>query len=423
MGLASSLPEESAYAPFQALGLGYTEELVRSYKERDLDFGIDLPTIEGLTGLDRDQCIQLVESLAKNDPRERKLVNALALLSGACIAGEADGVAAASRIFDIFDFDARGQISRDELTILLLCSLRAANAIQGLQDEPDDDATEIISDAAFDQAIPPQGNPDVITKKEFLSWAGRALRGITTAEQFVAAFSCGITPGIDNEETDLAAAKLQARIRGRNERLNPTAPPAKTVDEPAPEEPSPEEPSPEEPSPEEPSPEEPSPAPEEPSPAPEEPSPAPEAADALPEAGEETDAAAAKLQARIRGRNERLNPTTPPAKTNAALVETPEADPPVERPSSAAAVAEAVPPAPADAPAPVAADTPAAAPAPAAAEPPAPAPEEPAPAPEEPASEEPSPEEPSPEAAEPAPEEPSEPEAAADDAAPEQPEP
>ena len=419
MGLASSLPEESAYAPFQALGLGYTEELVRSYKERDLDFGIDLPTIEGLTGLDRDQCIQLVESLAKNDPRERKLVNALALLSGACIAGEENGEAAASRIFDIFDFDARGQISRDELTILLLCSLRAANAIQGLQDEPEDDATEIISDAAFDQAIPPQGNPDVITKKEFLSWAGRALRGITTAEQFVAAFSCGITPGIDNEETDLAAAKLQARIRGRNERLNPTAPPAKTVDEPAPEEPSPEEPSPEEPSPEEPSPEEPSPAPEEPSPAPEEPSPAPEAADALPEAGEETDAAAAKLQARIRGRNERLNPTTPPAKTNAALVETPEADPPVERPSSAAAVAEAVPPAP------VAADAPVAAPAPAAAEPPAPAPEEPAaeepvePAPEEPSPEEPSPEEPSPdEPVEPAAEEPAaeepEPEAAAD---------
>ena len=355
MGLAASLPEESAYAPFQALGLGYTEELVRSYKERDLDFGIDLPTIEGLTGLDRDQCIQLVESLAKNDPRERKLVNALALLAGACIAGEENGEAAASRIFDIFDFDARGQISRDELTILLLCSLRAANAIRGLQDEPDDDATEIISDAAFDQAIPPQGNPDVISKKEFLAWAGRALRGIDTAEQFVAAFSCGITPGIDNEETDLAAAKLQARIRGRNERLNPTAPPAKTAAEPAPEEPSPEEP------------------------APEEPSPAPEAADALPEAGEETDAAAAKLQARIRGRNERLHPTTPPAKTNAALVETPEADPPVERPSSAAAVAEAVPPAPADAPAPVAADAPAAAPAPAAAEPPAPAPEEPAP--------------------------------------------
>ena len=383
MGLAASLPEESAYAPFQALGLGYTEELVRSYKERDLDFGIDLPTIEGLTGLDRDQCIQLVESLAKNDPRERKLVNALALLSGACIAGEENGEAAASRIFDIFDFDARGQISRDELTILLLCSLRAANAIQGLQDEPDDDATEIISDAAFDQAIPPQGNPDVISKKEFLAWAGRALRGIDTAEQFVAAFSCGITPGIDNEETDLAAAKLQARIRGRNERLNPTAPPAKTAAEPAPEEPSPEEPT-----------------------------------DALPEAGEETDAAAAKLQARIRGRNERLNPTTPPAKTNAALVETPEADPPVERPSSAAAVAEAVPPAPADAPAPVAADAPAAAPAPAAAEPPAPAPQEPAPAPEEASPEEPAesaPEEPS--AEEPAAEEP-EPEAVAD-AAPE----
>ena len=161
-----------------------------------------------------------------------------------------------------------------------------------------------------------------------------------TAEQFVAAFSCGITPGIDNEETDLAAAKLQARIRGRNERLNPTAPPTKTAEEPSPEEPSPEEPT-----------------------------------DALPEDNEETGAAAAKLQARIRGRNERLNPTTPPAKTNAALVETPEADPPVERPSSAAAVAEAVPRRRPTRPLRSRPTRRAAAPAPAAAEPPAPAPE------------------------------------------------
>ena len=53
-------------------------------------------------------------------------MNALALLAGACIAGEENGEAAASRIFDIFDFDARGQISRDELTILLLCSLTSS---------------------------------------------------------------------------------------------------------------------------------------------------------------------------------------------------------------------------------------------------------------------------------------------------------
>ena len=107
MGLASSLPEESAYAPFQALGLGYTEELVRSYKERDLDFGIDLPTIEGLTGLDRDQCIQLVESLAKNDPGSEAL-NALYLQAPASLARKWHR--SSFQNFDIFDFDARGQI-------------------------------------------------------------------------------------------------------------------------------------------------------------------------------------------------------------------------------------------------------------------------------------------------------------------------
>jgi len=272
MGLAASLPAGSAYRPFQELGEGYTSELVRSYQERDLDFGIDLPTTEALTGLDRGQCVALLDSLAKG-ASEPRLINALALLAGACIAGEKDATSAAARIFDIFDFDARGQISRDELTILLLCSLRAANAVNGSQDEPDDDATELISDAAFDQAIPPQGNPDAISKREFLTWATRALRGVPSAEAFVAAFSCGITPGVDNEETDDAAAKLQARIRGRNERLNPTTPPAK-------------------------------------------------AAEALPEAGEETDLAAAKLQARVRGRNERLHPTAPPSKAvrNAAFV-------------------------------------------------------------------------------------------------------
>jgi len=33
----------------------------------------------------------------------------------------------------------------------------------------------------------------------------------------------------DGAEGDAAAAKLQARVRGRNERLNPTPPPEKTA--------------------------------------------------------------------------------------------------------------------------------------------------------------------------------------------------
>ena len=149
MGLASSLPEESAYAPFQALGLGYTEELVRSYKERDLDFGIDLPTVEALTGVDAGAALALVDGLSRST-LEPRLINALALLCGVCLAGSASSAERAGCIYDVFDFDQREELSQDELTILLLCASRAALVVAGAGDEPQDDMVEAAAAFAFE---------------------------------------------------------------------------------------------------------------------------------------------------------------------------------------------------------------------------------------------------------------------------------
>ena len=49
MGVGPSSP----FAPFGAWSAGQCTTLVKTYKAKDYDFGIDEPTVEALTGVDR----------------------------------------------------------------------------------------------------------------------------------------------------------------------------------------------------------------------------------------------------------------------------------------------------------------------------------------------------------------------------------
>ena len=204
MGASSSLPEGSPFAPFAAWAPGRCAALVKAYKAGEHDFGVDLPTVEALTragtkmhffraqrgarvllnipakfwrisspdsdersgtaqaltGLDRDACVALVDALCRSTA-EPRLVNALSLLAGACLAAEAETLTKDDRaalLFDVFDFDARDKISRDELTILILCALRAAASAVLDGSDPDDGAAEASSAAACEAYARPSGH-------------------------------------------------------------------------------------------------------------------------------------------------------------------------------------------------------------------------------------------------------------------------
>ena len=52
MGAGGSTPIAAPFATFATWTAGSCAALVKEYKDKDYDFGIDLPTVEALTGLD-----------------------------------------------------------------------------------------------------------------------------------------------------------------------------------------------------------------------------------------------------------------------------------------------------------------------------------------------------------------------------------
>ncbi|KAH8076504.1 hypothetical protein JL721_510 [Aureococcus anophagefferens] len=94
----------------------------------------------------------------------------MSLLAGICLVGESALSAAdrASLVYDIFDFDTRREISKDEMTILLLCTVRAAKVVAGAGEDPSDDIMEATTAPAFEKHA---ARLDVIKKDEFVAWA------------------------------------------------------------------------------------------------------------------------------------------------------------------------------------------------------------------------------------------------------------
>ena len=249
-------------------------EIIGVFKDNEFDFGVDVDVVAALLEGDRDTARQIIERLA---PNGGAVINGLAFLGGVAlvVAAGPKGMDAVSAkcglVFDVFDLEGRQRLSKDELTIALLSCLRALTGMLGCGTPPADAEVEQLVNQAYAARSKDYGA--FCTKDEFYdivsahigddcSSLGGVLRGFGVADLDE------LAAAVDVDE-DLAAAKLQARVRGRNERLHPTKPPR------------------------------------------------PRSAGAAAPPAEE-DLAASKLQARVRGRNERLHPTKPPAKARPA---------------------------------------------------------------------------------------------------------
>ncbi|KAH8095823.1 hypothetical protein JL720_3155 [Aureococcus anophagefferens] len=180
MGAGGSTPIAAPFATFATWTAGSCAALVEEYKDKDYDFGIDLPTVEALTGLDKALAEGIVASLTRSTS-EPRLVNALSLLAGICLVGESALSAAdrASLVYDIFDFDTRREISKDEMTILLLCTVRAAKVVAGAGEDPRTTSwrrrRRRLREAR--RAL------DVIKKDEFVAWAAEETKVVDSSRR------------------------------------------------------------------------------------------------------------------------------------------------------------------------------------------------------------------------------------------------
>ncbi|KAG7377719.1 hypothetical protein PHYPSEUDO_011126 [Phytophthora pseudosyringae] len=139
--------------------------LLQTYKDKDLDFGLDSQGLADLVGGDKDWAEGIIDAFKSSTG----IINALAFICGACLVSSGPALEKAGMIFDALDFDGTEQISMDEMTIAFLCCARGVCVVAGVGTIPSDEELESVTLQAYRDLN--KGSTQSITKSEFTKWA------------------------------------------------------------------------------------------------------------------------------------------------------------------------------------------------------------------------------------------------------------
>jgi hypothetical protein len=129
------------------------------------EFGLDKPALldflgDAVTVSDADLLLSAFD-------RGAGMINALEFLVAAVLVSEGERALKAATIFDCFDFSSKGEITYDELTILVLCFVRALGIATGMHGDVDE--TKIEERTAKSFAV-----NKIVKKADFLTYVDGA---------------------------------------------------------------------------------------------------------------------------------------------------------------------------------------------------------------------------------------------------------
>ncbi|ETI51496.1 hypothetical protein F443_05151 [Phytophthora nicotianae P1569] len=201
--MGTSASKASPLAPaFERLAtwdLKASRGLLQTYKDKDMDFGLDSQGLAGLVGGDREWAERIIDAFQSRTG----IINALAFICGACLVSSGPALEKAGIIFDALDFDGTEQISMDEMTISLLCCARGFCVMAGVGTIPSDEELETVTLQAYRELN--KGSSQSITKSEFTKW--------------ILEFASGTEPPITQEVT-LQNALEQFQVIGPIDRAD-----------------------------------------------------------------------------------------------------------------------------------------------------------------------------------------------------------
>jgi len=152
---------------------------VDEYKFKDYDFGIDAANAAMLLRVDL-KTGEKVATLLSRKGEPTGIINALSLVAGVILLNESfTSSEAAGAVFDVFDFDNSGEISMDEMTILMLSACRGLKSMLAVGRDPHDDDMERSTMGAFDQLGKTYGT--YISRVDFLKWTRVHFKGDSSA--------------------------------------------------------------------------------------------------------------------------------------------------------------------------------------------------------------------------------------------------
>ncbi|KAG6971769.1 hypothetical protein JG688_00004291 [Phytophthora aleatoria] len=219
--MGTSTSKASPLAPtFERMAtwdLKASRNLLQTYKDKDMDFGLDSQGLADLVGGDKQWAERIIDAFRSHTG----IINALAFICGACLVSSGPALEKAGMIFDALDFDSTEQISMDEMTISLLCCARGFCVMAGVGTIPSDEELETVTLQAYRDLN--KGSSQSITKAEFTKW--------------ILEFANGTGAPITREVT-LQSALEQFRVTSATERVeekeenNIFSPPQKTNEAP-----------------------------------------------------------------------------------------------------------------------------------------------------------------------------------------------
>ncbi|KAK1946041.1 hypothetical protein P3T76_003089 [Phytophthora citrophthora] len=168
-------PLAPAFERMSTWDLKASRGLLQTYKDKDMDFGLDSQGLTELLGGDKDWAENIIDAFRGSSG----IINALAFICGACLVSSGPALEKAGSnvelyfhvvllIFDGLDFDGTEQISMDEMTIAFLCCARGFCVISGVGTVPSDEELESVTLQAYRELN--KGSTQSITKSEFTKW-------------------------------------------------------------------------------------------------------------------------------------------------------------------------------------------------------------------------------------------------------------
>ena len=120
-------------------------DLLQTYKDLDLDFGLDPATLPQLLKGDTDWAALVIQSFESGNGG---VINALSFITGVAFCAKTTPLECAELLFDAFDFDETQLISFDEMVIALISAARGVVVVTGQGQEPEDSVIEsMVADA------------------------------------------------------------------------------------------------------------------------------------------------------------------------------------------------------------------------------------------------------------------------------------
>lgn len=182
MGITSSYPVPRNFESIKNWTWHRATSAISSYHDKGYDFGVNGVEVANILGCSENDALEIIKLLSHN-PSKCNAVTLLAAIILISEHGKSLDKARFEHLFDLLDLSKKESLTKDEFTIMLLCSATAAAVILGKSMATSDDPICVgLSDKIYDFLEKDADHP--ISKDEFNLWAHEHIHHMTIDKVF-----------------------------------------------------------------------------------------------------------------------------------------------------------------------------------------------------------------------------------------------